>query len=223
MSKHGLRTLLALVAAASIPAAAHAQASAPQITQGPMIVERVHSGFMIAPDVKVTDVDHHTSELVGGYGGWLTDDAIFVGGGGYWLANNTSDRSMGYGGLVVRWLAHTGDRVGYSAGGLVGGGQSRLATTITTPVLPPLPLDLRGAPGRDLNDLIRRIPTRTTTVQLREGFFLAEPDLDVMLRVARHMRLTVGAGYRFVGADRDDGSRLRGPTASIALQIGGGS
>jgi hypothetical protein len=225
--RHTIRTqvlcaLAAGLAAVFFPAASSAQTAAPN--QGPMIVERVHSGFMVAPDVKITEVDHHTSELVGGYGGWLTDDAIFVGGGGYWLANNTSDRSMAYGGLVVQWMAHTNDKVGYSLRGLVGGGQARLTDTIVQPFPVPLPLDGRGlVPSRnDITQLIR-FSTRTANVRFHEGFFLAEPDVDVMLRVARHMRIAVGAGYRFVGTDGPDSSRLRGATGSIALQIGGGS
>ena len=52
---------------------------------GPMIVERVENGFLASPDVKVTDVDHKTSELVGGYAGWVFDQTVFVGGGGYWI------------------------------------------------------------------------------------------------------------------------------------------
>src|SRR5205809_6251266 len=52
---------------------------------GPMVIERVHSGVLLAPDFKVTEVDGRTSELVGGYGGWLTDRTLFIGGGGYWL------------------------------------------------------------------------------------------------------------------------------------------
>ena len=40
---------------------------------GPMTIERVRSGVLIAPDFKVTRFDGRTSELVGGYGGWLSD------------------------------------------------------------------------------------------------------------------------------------------------------
>ena len=91
---------------APLSAAAQSRAAATPPTQGPMIVETIHSGFLAAPDVKVTEVDHKTSELVGGYAGWVTDDTFLVGGGGYWLANaRGNDREMAYGGLVVQWLA----------------------------------------------------------------------------------------------------------------------
>jgi len=95
-----------------------------------MIIERIHSGFLVAPDVKVTEVDKKTSELVGGYAGWVTDDTFFIGGGGYWLANQSHDREMAYGGLVVQWLAHTSNRFGYSAKGLVGAGRATLSSPL---------------------------------------------------------------------------------------------
>src|SRR5438876_8706594 len=65
---------------------------------GPMKVERVRSGVLVAPDFKVTRFDGRTSELLGGYGGWLSDKTFFVGAGGYWLAHGSSDRRLGYGG-----------------------------------------------------------------------------------------------------------------------------
>lgn len=83
--------LAALAALLFTPMAAAAQPPA----SGPMTIERLHSGFLGGPDVKVTDVDGHTSVLVGGQGGWIADDTIFVGAAGYWLANGSHDREMG--------------------------------------------------------------------------------------------------------------------------------
>src|SRR6266487_1032402 len=85
--------------------------------QGPMIVERVHSGFLAAPDIKITEVDRRTSELAGGYAGWITDDTFFVGAGGYWLVNPANDRKMGYGGLVLQWLVRGREPIGVSVKG----------------------------------------------------------------------------------------------------------
>src|SRR5580765_7177053 len=109
--------LLPIAASAQTPPAA----SAAPADQGPMIVERIHSGFLAAPDFKVTEVDKETSGLVGGYAGWVSDETIFVGGGGYWMVNDSHDREMGYGGLIVQWLMHSDHRVGLSAKGLIGG------------------------------------------------------------------------------------------------------
>jgi hypothetical protein len=84
------------------PLAAAGQQTAPASdTQGPMIVERVEEhGFSIAPDFKVTNVDKSTAWLAGAYGGWVFSRTLLVGGGGYWLANQSSAFEMAYGG---RW------------------------------------------------------------------------------------------------------------------------
>src|SRR5256885_3587973 len=127
------KSLLALFVLVLLPVAASAQSASDQTpqSQGPMRIERVHSGLLAAPDFKVTDVDHTTSEMVGGYAGWITDDTFFVGGGGYWLANGNSGRLMAYGGVVLQWLSRTNRPFGYSVKGLVGGGDATLSTTLS--------------------------------------------------------------------------------------------
>jgi hypothetical protein len=204
-----------------LPIAASAQTSpdgtAPPASQGPMLVERIHSGFLVAPDVKVTEVDKKTSELVGGYAGWVTDDTFFIGGGGYWLANQSHDREMAYGGLVVQWLAHANSRVGFSAKGLLGGGRATLASPVSD-------LIARGDPrGRIGPADPRRTVLTNTIVRFRQDFFVAEPEVDLLLRLTRHLRLTAGAGYRFTAGEGRDDSRLRGAVGSVSLQVGGGS
>src|SRR5438034_238982 len=98
---------------------------------GPMIFEPVRSGWLVAPDAKVTEVDSRTSELVGAYAGRITDNTLFIGGGGYWMANPSRDRELAYGGLVVQWLARTSAPLGFGIKGLVGGGGTTLTQTIT--------------------------------------------------------------------------------------------
>ena len=202
-----------------LPMTASAQTAtgaAPASSQGPMIVERLHSGFLAAPDFKVTEFDHTTSELLGAYAGWLTDDTFFIGGGGYWLVNESHDREMAYGGLVLQWLVHANSRVGFGAKGLIGGGEATLSSTLSNVIV-------RGdVHGRiDQNDLMNA-PIAYTHVHFYEGFFIAEPEADLLLRLTRHLRVTVGAGYRFTAGAHDD-SRLHGAVGSIGLQIGGGS
>jgi hypothetical protein len=186
-------------------------------TQGPMIVETIHSGFLAAPDVKVTEIDHKTSELVGGYAGWVTDDTFFIGGGGYWLANtNRNDPEMAYGGLIVQWLALKSGRLGVGVKGLVGGGEATLSNTISVRVP-----EILGPGGR--------VTTPATTVSQRirfqDGFVIAEPEALLSVRLSKQMRLAAGVGYRFTGSDhhRFGSDRLDGATGSLALQIGGGS
>jgi hypothetical protein len=201
---------------------ASAQTATP-VNQGPMVIERLHSGFVVAPDFKVTEVDRATSALAGGYAGWLTDETFFIGGGAYFLANQASDRKMAYGGLVLQLLARTDRRVGFGVKGLIGGGRATLGTTVTQIPgfrdLPNVP-DLRRF-GIDL-DRSLRAPT-SSRVRFSQGFFVAEPQVDVVVRLTRQLRLTGGAGYRLIDAEGRDDRRLRGATGSLGLQIGGGS
>jgi len=221
--------LLLTLALTSLPAAAQneATASQPQPTpaQGPMIVEPIRSGWLFAPDAKVTEIDGRTSELIGGSVGRITDDAFFVGGAGYWLTNQSNDREMWYGGLVVQWLARTNARFGYSVKGLVGGGEATLAQTI-------IPI-ARGNDARG-NDLRGRFDGRvddgrsigsfpSVRVRSRQAFFVAEPEVDALIRLTRHTRLIAGAGYRMTVAERGGDSRLRGAVGTLGLQVGGGS
>jgi hypothetical protein len=206
-----LRTLVASLLASAAPLTAAAQSAAAtssQATQGPMIVERVRSGFIVAPDFKVTNVDHTTSELAGAYGGWINDGRLFVGAGGYWLTNRRSDRQLWYGGLVVGWLARTDRRFGFGAKALVGGGEATLGSTITTTVF--------EEPER------RRLPA-TTRVRFRDDVFVVEPEGTVFMTLGHGLRLTGGVGYRLIAAARGSENRLRGVSGSIALQISGGS
>jgi opacity protein-like surface antigen len=80
-------TAAALVCAvlllAPAPAAAQDTASAEQShAQSRMQVTQLKSGWLGAPDVKFSQVNDHTATLVGGYGGWVTEGTLLVGGGG---------------------------------------------------------------------------------------------------------------------------------------------
>jgi len=213
----------AIVAAALGASPAAAQPTPPAPGQGPMIVERIHGGWLAAPDVKVTDVDKKTSALAGGYGGYMTDSQLFVGGGGYWLANRASDRKMAYGGIVVGWQDATDRRFGFGVRGLLGGGQATLSSSVTElarfPDFGSIPL---GMLGRDIDRVVGGTLT-TRVVRREQGFFVAEPQADVIFKFTNHLRLTGGIGYRLIGAEDRDDSRLRGVSGSVAFQIGGGS
>jgi len=218
---------------AALPLSATAQTLAddtqpppPPASQGPMTVERIHSGFLIAPEVKATRFDKKTSGMVGGSAGWVHEEALFVGGGGYWMASSRgSDRQMAYGGVVLQWFAVNGDRFGLSAKSLFGGGEATLPETVTQYILPtPTPrLDPRPP---QLPPVPRPV---TTTVRLHDPFLVAEPEVNARLALARHVRLALGAGYRFAGSDwnrrggfdRDRSQRLSGATATFGVQIGG--
>jgi len=198
-----------------IPLTAAAQEDESQQSQGPMTIERVHNTWAIAPDFKVTKVDGTTGRLVGGYGGWVFDDTLLVGAGGYWMTNSTRARDLSYGGAVVEWLQRADRPIGYSLRGLVGFGTSRLSQTIDL-VTPPLRRFDRDHDGR-------RVSTPGVPVQVvfRERFFVFEPQADALVRLTRLLRIDVGAGYRLTDGAAGLDRRLRGVSGSVALQIGG--
>ena len=232
--------LLAALAASLAPAAANGQDASTSLslppsgsavlasadaeqTGGPMTIERVHSGILVAPDFKITRFDGRTSELIGAYGGWLSDKTFFIGAGGYWLANNAHDRGLGYGGVVLQWMGRSDQTIGYSIKGLIGGGESTLGQTITSTIRVP---DLRGLDGRlsrpPQTEPAFRTQTITSTIRFHQGFFIAEPEADAVIRITKSLRLTLGAGYRLIAADGGNESRMRGPVGTIGLQLGGG-
>jgi len=209
-------TLVALIAClVPLRAAAQPAGSTMQRTQGPMTIEQIHSGWLVAPEVKLTEIDRKTSGLVGGYGGWLSEQRFFIGGGGYWLADG-NDRKMAYGGVVLQWLVWNSDRFGVSAKGLLGGGQATLSDTIS----------VRVPEVRTNGRVITPATTVSQRVRFRDGFAVAEPEAQLSIKLMRQLRVAVGAGYRFTGSDRRagfGGDRLDGATGSLSLQIGGGS
>ena len=224
----------ACVSAATLAAAADDQPLDPaqaakataQVTQGPMTIERVHGGFLVAPDFRVTRMDRRTSELAGAYGGWLYDSTFLVGAGAYWLTDGSRNREIAYGGLVVGWFARGDRRVGFGAKALVGGGEATLTSTVTELAFPVGPFDGDGRGPRDPRSIVP-LPVqpslRTMNVRTRDGFFVAEPESTVFVRLTRNFRLTGGVGYRLIGGARGLNDRLRGVSGSVALQIGGGS
>jgi hypothetical protein len=185
-----------------------------------MTVERVRDGFAIAPDFKVTRFNNTTGYLAGAYGGWVIDNTLLIGAGGYGLTNGSggSSRSgMGYGGAVIGWMAHTDQAIGFGARALVGFGQASYPGTLTYVPRPPFPIPF------DVDSRQSPIATTVSTVQatFHEHFFVTEPQADLLIRISPILRLDAGVGYRLIGADRGVNSQLRGVTGSVSLQIGG--
>jgi hypothetical protein len=60
-------------------------------------------------------------------------------------------------------------------------------------------------------------------VRYDDGFFVAEPQANVLFNVTPKMRIGVGGGYRLIGGTYHADDRLRGATASVSVQFGGTS
>ena len=201
------------------PGPADQQARGGTVSQGPLVLERVKDGFIIAPEAKVTRFDGATRTLVGGYGGWLHDGRLLLGFGAYTLAEDSHSRDLTYGGLVVGYTAPLNNAVQVGVRGLFGGGESTTSDTVLVRV----PYD-----GPHIMDQVHSLvwpdPTwRTVPARLRyrDSFVVAEPQAEIVVRLASWLAVTGSGGYRFVGgADRD--SRLRGATGSISVRMGSG-
>ncbi len=194
----------AVLALASAPAHSFAQSEE---------MEKISSGFVAAPDFKFSEMDGESANLLGGYAGWLTDRKLFLGAGAYWLTSGAAGADLAYGGALVEWFAQRNDRFNLSFRGLVGGGTGTLSVDIGE-FPEPVFRDRRGRGDR----FPRRFPS---TLRVQEGFFVAEPQAIASYTFTNWLRLSAGAGYRLIGAASGLESRLRGPTASVSLQLGG--
>ncbi len=197
-----------------------------------LVIEELRSGFVVAPEAKATNVNGKFANLAGVTAGWVAERTFLFGGGAYVLTNRASDFKMAYGGAVVGVMMGTERRVGFGVKALVGAGRATVAAD-TYPM---------GSGFRQMGRVSGSMPTFARfgmqntpmpyggyqsvnqpvmrRVAVDETFLVAEPEVNVLLKVSRRVRLDCGAGYRVVGGRRGVEDRLRGATGSLALQVG---
>ncbi len=226
-----MRTLFLFAAALLLASGAHAQ-NPPAPANGPLVLERIHDGWVLAPDFKVTDIDDRTGELAGVYGGRLIDNTLLIGGAGYWLTNDARDFKMTYGGVVVGWQSREFGRIRFGGRGLAGAGVATLGFDVTgqrnvinaggrggdirfgvTDPRATLP-----APGRTPPS----VPSQPIRVQVvaHEDFFVVEPQASISARITKAIGVSCGVGYRETANADVLRDRLNGPTANLAIQFG---
>ncbi len=193
----------------SLPVGAAAQTSnSAQVTGGPMVVERVKSGVLVAPDFAMTDFDGKAAGLFGVYGGWLNDESLLIGAGAYWLGDTSNNSDMWYFGLVTGWFTRMNRPVGFGVKGLVGFGEATLVNQV--PFVPRLRgQPLYPAPG-------------WAYARYRDDFFVFDPNASVLVRLNKSMKLAGSVGYRLTAGAWGPDDRLHGVTGSVSLQIGSG-
>ena len=177
-----------------VPAAPPAAAApgSPGSPSSPVVeVARIDDGFAIAPDFRITEVNHETTQFAGFYGGAVLAGQLLIGAGAYWQTNSSTD--MWYTGPVVEWRVFADRPVGITAHGLFGYGEADFTQAIA--------FGGRRHGGHFF---------------AREGFFVGEPEVQVIARLTSYMRLHAGVGYRFTSATQD----LSGVSGSISLQFG---
>lgn len=204
------RVVPVLCAALTLTVAGAAQASAqstPPAGSGagpaPMVVERVHSGFTAAPEVRFTQVDEQLKVLAGGQAGWVFDQTLMIGGSGYGLVNGERDEQLTYGGVVVEWRFLPVDSpIRFGVKGLVGGGTATQRADVAI---------LRARPAI--------FPGRRVLV--RDDFAVFEPEFTLHIRLSDLVGVTAGASYRATTGAGLLEDRINGATASLAVHFGG--
>jgi hypothetical protein len=198
-----------LAAILLMPAAARAQ---PPAATGPLVLERIDNGVVLAPDVKVTSFDGSVGSLLGFSGGWLQENALFIGGAGYWLVDGAHDRELGYGGLLAGWNAIAKPAVTLGGRALIGWGTATLAGSLP---LPPF-VDPRTATRNGRNT----VPAGTTLrYDIREDFFAFEPQAIFGAALSNRIRLNLAAGYRFTADVHALHDRVDGVTGTVGVQF----
>jgi hypothetical protein len=199
------KLLIAVFIVLLVPMAAGAQTT--QTTPAPLVLERIHNPFVVAPDYKITDIDGDTGQLAGAYAGRLLANTLFVGGGFYWLVNGDHGEEMRYGGLMLGWSMPAGRAVRFGARGLVGVGTATLGVDEQFIAQPRGRNNIRGFPGQNVRFLAR------------DDFFVFEPQVNATVQVIPHVGVEVGGGYRVTGATSALEDRLNGVSGSVAVQL----
>ena len=181
--------------------------AAAQTTQEPLVLERLHNPFVVAPDYKITDIDGDTGQLAGAYAGKLLGDILFVGGGFYWLVDGEHGEEMRYGGLVLGWSMPAGRAVRFGARGLVGFGTATLGVDGQLIGQPRGRFSTRGVPGQTVRFLAH------------DDFFVFEPQVNATVQVIPHVGVEVGGGYRLSGATNALEDRLNGVSGNVGVQL----
>ena len=178
-----------------------------------------HGGFGAAV-AKKTPIRGEMALMVGGYGGWLINHQLMLGGGGYGLVTNVRASSaaeaayspyneplyleFGYGGAMIEYIITPSKLVHINVNALIGAG---------------------GVTYRDnWFDGMFDDNYNTRHYGRTEALFVAEPSVSVELNVTEWFRISAGASYRYVsGVDELQGIEnkdLSGPSGQLALKFG---
>jgi hypothetical protein len=191
-----------------------AASAAAQNPPGQVKIETIQSGWVVAPDVRFTQVDDRTATFLGATGGWQTERTVLIGFAGYWLVNRDDDFKMDYFGPVFQWTFNGERKISLSARALVGGGWARLSATAAEVgfIGPPVHVAPFTRGGRPV--------TTNALFLVDDGFFITEPEATVNWSITRSIRLSGGVSYRVIAASDFLDDRLRGPAGTISVQFG---
>ena len=208
----------------------------PPAGKGTVVVEQVQNGPAFGVEFKYTEMNRRDAFLLGGYGGFVFDGKLLIGGAGYWQVNTSQYNYYGdeyyydpgyagcyygcghsylpydvngYGGLLLEWFALRSPAIAVSARGLIGGGVASVGWNGYTEVPAPDPhheYDGGYYGGYAYN----------------QGYFVFEPQANVTVRIARGVAMVGGVGYRVIGWANGWEDQIQGLTGTFAIRFGGG-
>jgi len=226
--RQNVKAFFVFVTALFIASSAWAQSAQnpPAPSNGPLVLERIHDPWVLAPDFKITDLDDRTGELPGVYGGRLLDDTLLIGGAVYWLANDERDFKLTYGGVLVGWQSPEFGRIRFGGRGLTGFGRATLGVDVAPlrGMTPPAPAgrgDIRFG-VTEPRAQAPQLPAQTIRAQFAatDDFFVVEPQANVSVRITKAIGVSCGAGYRQTANANWLRDRLNGVSANLAVQFG---
>jgi len=211
----------ALFVGVSGGSAAAQETAAPASPQKPLVLEQIHSPFVIAPEYKVTEVDGDWRQLAGVYAGRLFDEQLLIAGAVYTLVNGPDQTDLTYGGLLIGWSTPEA-RIRFGARTLIGGGRSTLPVSLWCDVCSRERIDPRVQSDPRVARFGGRMPidSQTITVAARDDFAVIEPVGTVVTQVTDHLGIDLSVGYRWTGHENVLGDRLEGATGGIAVRFG---
>ncbi len=150
--------------------------------------------------------------MVGGAGGVILGDRLWLGGGGYGLGYSTYDAgrtdsglrrqlNLGYGGFLIGGRLARSRFVDFWASGMIGGGGA-----------------CKGLEWTDYDE-----EAEEYTCDDAVGLFVAEPEVGMHIFFSRWFRLGLAAGYRFTATAPTDAYGALdfwGPSASLQIEFG---
>ena len=179
---------------------------------GPLVLEPIGNGFVVAPDVKVTSMNGRIETLVGGYAAHVSDSHLLIGGAGYGLVTGDHGRGLGYGGLITGWIFYPKSTISLTAKDLLGFGWLSQPYTAVPP-------------HYDHNHVV--VPVGPA-YYAGQQFFIFEPELDVHVKISHLVAITAGGSYRLVNLYHPyngyyyyygSGNFEHGPSGNISVQF----
>ncbi len=170
-----------------------------------------HGGYG-GPRLMASTIDDELGILVGGHGGWVVNHTLFIGGGGYALANQinapiTAEGTQeyidfGYGGVEVGAIIGSNKLVHLRVSTLIGA----------------------GGMSTSLRDYANNEHDHHDLDHSSDAFFIAEPTVEVVVNMTPWMRLTAGASYRLIDGVESDSdftdTDFSGPSAVVSVNFG---